>query len=60
MGDTDDLGLQTQVQLPGKFRMPSLLMFDGLGYPTTHVKWYLLIMKMIGLGDDQITLSLYH
>lgn len=55
MGDIDDFGLYMQFQLLSKFKMPSLPKFDGLGDPTIHIKWFLLIMTTTWLGDDQIT-----
>ncbi len=38
MSEMEDLGLQTRVQLPSKFKMPHLPKFKGLGDPIVHVK----------------------
>jgi len=54
MLDIDELCPFPNVQLPQKFKMPKMDVFDGSGNPRNHLKQYILAMKPMGLSEKQI------
>ncbi|XP_057986706.1 uncharacterized protein LOC131171253 [Hevea brasiliensis] len=53
--DADDFDIHLDGNLPEKFKMPDLAKFDGTGDPKTHLRSYLIVMKITGLTKNKVT-----
>ena len=50
--DYKSLSLFPDVRLPPKFKMPILDKFDGIGFPTSHLKMYMRAMQPLGAAKE--------